>query len=168
MSGSWGQRRRYRWMRDGRTASSTAFCKPPPCIVSCLFYSFLFLSLLLPILTYCNLFLHSNIYRIYPLRVSWGSACKLSYFWVQFLFSQLLSKPIYVSLYPYFCGTHLYSCNKHVTILKIVLLNVQWFVYSTAGLTTVTMLFWLRVFVNYMQLKKKTNTPKFYLFLTAI
>lgn len=42
MSGRWGQRRHCRWMRDGRTASSTAFCIPLPCRVSCLF-SFLFI-----------------------------------------------------------------------------------------------------------------------------
>jgi hypothetical protein len=43
--------------------------------------------------------------------------------------------------YPDICGTHLYSSNKHVTILTVVLPNVQWFVYSAAGLTTVTMIF---------------------------
>ena len=131
------------------------------------FHSFLFLSLFLPIFMYRNWFLHSSLYRIYPLRVSWGSACKLSCFCIKFLFPPLLSNPIYVSLCPYFCGTHLYSSNQHVTILTFVLPNVHCFVYSTAGPTTITMLLRLRVFVNYMQLTKKTNTPKFYLFLTA-
>jgi hypothetical protein len=154
-------------MRDGRTASSTAFCNPLHVQYHFYFHYFLFLSLFLPILMYLNLFLHSNLYRIYPLHVSWRSACKLSFFCIKSLFFSIVSKPIYVSLYHYFCGTHLYSSNMHVRILAIVLLNVQWFVYKTARLTTTTMLFWLRVFVNYTQLTKKTNTPKFRLFLTA-
>lgn len=37
MGGSWRQRRHCRWMRGERTASSTAFCNPSPCRVSCLF-----------------------------------------------------------------------------------------------------------------------------------